>query len=272
MRLTAFWGPLALVALSGLWLLVRAIREEAPEPAAPWRPAALTLAFAVFMLHQVRLRADESHLWQALPLVHVMAVWAAFSLGALRSRMKGRAARLALAVAAAAPLAVPVSALALGFRGNELGSGAPSVVKGRTAYWETERARLWLTPAERAESEAVIRAIERWSDPGDPILVLPEAAIYYFLTGRRNPTRFDAFRPGRFRSRAEEGEVVLDLMLRPPKVIVFDPVGVSDGREERVMRRHAALIYDHLASRYRKVADAGKYEVWLPEPGGRRRP
>jgi hypothetical protein len=62
--------------------------------------------------------------------------------------------------------------------------------------------------------------------PGSKLFVFPYQPIFYFLTGARNPTRFDFMQPGMM-SFDDEEMVVSELKRRPPELILYSDVPVS---------------------------------------------
>ena len=59
-----------------------------------------------------------------------------------------------------------------------------------------ERASLWVSPRDGDLLRGAVAFIEDCSEPGEPILVLPDIPVLYFLAERPNPSPFDLAIPG----------------------------------------------------------------------------
>jgi hypothetical protein len=58
------------------------------------------------------------------------------------------------------------------------------------------RATLRVSPDQRALLRGATRFLERCARPGEPVFVVPDMPLVYFLANRHNPTRFDLVIPG----------------------------------------------------------------------------
>ena len=137
------------------------------------------------------------------------------------------------------------------------------------ARWEPtrpvklDRMRVRAHPAEAQWLEEVVDRIEIYTDPGDPILALPLNPVFYFLTGRTNPTAYDWVLPGMLDGAAESA-LVRTLTARPPKLIVYVDIAI-DGREERRLSRYAPKLFQFIVEHYRFEEMIGLFQILLPK-------
>jgi hypothetical protein len=143
-------------------------------------------------------------------------------------------------------------------------AGTIGAVKQETALLDMPRARVYTNPAEAKWIEEVVDRIEIYSEVGDPILALPLNPIFYFLTERKNPTKYDWILPGMLNEKKEK-KVIEQLQASPPKVIVFVDIPI-DGKEDRRLANYAPLIYSYLAKNYILKEMIGMFQILLPKP------
>ncbi len=96
---------------------------------------------------------------------------------------------------------------------------------------------------------------------GEPILCIPDIPILYFMTGRQNPTRYELFRPGRFKDESSQIESIRALEEAPVKLVVFNLEQIDDGRPRRRLSGHAPLIADYLVRNFVPTARFGSFQV-----------
>ena len=142
-------------------------------------------------------------------------------------------------------------------------AGTIGAVKQETALLDMPRVKVYTNPAEAEWIEKVVGRIENYSEVGDPILALPLNPIFYFLTGRINPTAYDWILPGML-NEEDEKKVIGQLQASPPKVIVFVDIPI-DGKEDRRLANYAPLIYNYLVKNYIFKEMIGMFQILLPK-------
>jgi len=142
-------------------------------------------------------------------------------------------------------------------------AGTIGAVRQETALIDIERMKVYTNPAEAEWIKQVVDRIEIYSDEKDSILALPLNPIFYFLTGRENPTMYDWILPGML-DEEEEREVINQLRVNPPKVIIFVDIPI-DGKEDRRLARYTPLIYGYILENYALEEMIGMFQVLLPK-------
>ncbi len=142
-------------------------------------------------------------------------------------------------------------------------AGTIGAVKQETALLDMPRAKVYTNHAEAKWVEEVVDRIETHSEVGDPILALPLNPIFYFLTDRKNPTKYDWVLPGMLNEK-DEKKVIEQLQASPPKVIVFVDIPI-DGKEDRRLANYTPLIYSYLAKNYIFEEMIGMFQILLPK-------
>ncbi len=116
------------------------------------------------------------------------------------------------------------------------------------------RADLWLEPGDAAGYREIIDLIQRETPEDATILALPVNPELYFLSGRRNPTRFYNSALG-IRNEDELQEVLEILRREPPALVFFRP-------EDKYNTRYAARIMDAVRARYEPLAPRAGFEIF----------
>lgn len=139
-----------------------------------------------------------------------------------------------------------------------------------TATFSTPKlAGITSTPANVRRIDGVVAMIDRYSKPGDPILVMPDLSCMYYLTDRVNPTRQDWL--GYIDLYRGEESPVQDLERDPPKVVVLQTVSEFDWA--RTHRRDYVIdyqtssladIYAYVKANYMQVATVDDLMVFVP--------
>tara|TARA_B100000953_G_C17852032_1_gene368667 strand:- start:55 stop:633 length:579 start_codon:yes stop_codon:yes gene_type:complete len=142
-------------------------------------------------------------------------------------------------------------------------AGTIGAVRQETALLDIPRARVYTNSAEAEWIREVVDRIERYSKPNDPILALPLNPIFYFLTGRKNPTPYDWILPGML-DHEDERKVIERLKAFPPKVVVFVDIPI-DGKEDRRLANYTPLIYSYLVRNYTFKEMIGMFQILLPK-------
>ena len=133
-----------------------------------------------------------------------------------------------------------------------------------TEQIQLDRLQVSTNPQEAKWLQEVVDRIEIYTDKGDPILALPLNPVFYFLTDRVNPTRYDWVLPGML-TVEEEKKMVAELENHPPKLVVFVDIPI-DGKEERRLENYAPHLYAFLLENYQFDEIIGLFQILLPRP------
>jgi hypothetical protein len=225
---TVAYLPLILFAVTAVWLLWLLFRgRRRGEKAADWwgQYGAIMIVglFAAGAYLEMYPRADDYHLVRVLPVVFLLLTvfLSAMFVPALRSWLKRFVPgpnRSAL-MCAMAPL-VLLAALGLHNTWRPQFDGRFRFID--RAALPIDRARDMLVPPRQAQFiEGLNYAIEANSEPGDSIFSFAQRGTgFYFLSGRRNPTRFVWWRSVGIDS--QDREAVLGMIeARQPKLILL---------------------------------------------------
>jgi hypothetical protein len=142
-------------------------------------------------------------------------------------------------------------------------AGSIGAMKKETQLVSLDRLRVYTHPSEAKWLEEVVDRIEIYTDPGDPILALPLNPVFYFLTGRINPTAYDWILPGMLTTEEEKG-LVEQLKNDPPRMIIYVDIPI-DGKEERRLANYAPQLYEFIVENYRFDEMIGLFQVLLPQ-------
>jgi 4-amino-4-deoxy-L-arabinose transferase-like glycosyltransferase len=86
----------------------------------------------------------------------------------------------------------------------------------------TERGAVRVERFEAAKARVVLEEIRRYSQPGDPILMIPHGPMYYFVSGRRVPSRYLTYVYGQILDGPDEREEIGRLAQVHPRLVVID--------------------------------------------------
>jgi hypothetical protein len=117
--------------------------------------------------------------------------------------------------------------------------------------------------------DAAVAAVDIYTSPGDPIFVMPDYPILYYLTGRSNPTRQDWYFPWML-TEADSRQAVADMKRHPPRLAilqVYDAAEIDPNRLAPI--DYAAVpvwkpIYDYLTASYTLVDERAGLRFYLP--------
>lgn len=141
-------------------------------------------------------------------------------------------------------------------------AGSIGAMKMETQPVQLDRLRVYTHPSEAKWLREVVDRIEIYTDKGDPILALPLNPVFYFLTDRVNPTRYDWILPGML-TVEEEKKMVAGLKNHRPKMVIFVDIPI-DGKEERRLANYAPLLYGFLRENYQFDEIIGLFQILLP--------
>jgi hypothetical protein len=123
-------------------------------------------------------------------------------------------------------------------------------------------------PANTERVDGLVAMVESRTAPGDPILVLPDFPVLYFLTGRRNPTRIGWYETPQV-TIGEAELAVADMKLDPPKLVILQTYDEGDFRRTGPKLDYEALpqllpVYRYVIENYRLVDTVGDLEIYAP--------
>ena len=232
-----YWTALpAISALNGV-LLLRALRNRVD-------PKTLALPMiAVFYAMVALLFEGPLYLYYMVGLSLISVLWL-LSTGAPALRDLSTAGAAALSVVAVIFHAgqtrerTPVQILA----GERVTTFATLVDCG------LPRCSLKVSPSDAATFSRYADIIRKETAPGDFILAIPNDAELYFLTERRNPTRFYNAAQGTT-STEQQREVFQALDEKPPRLVIFRPGDKYNSRATAeimaAVRANYALVGEH---------------------------
>jgi hypothetical protein len=223
-------------------------------------PLLAVVVFAAGMVHYLLVRPDLFHTAPAAVMLCPLAAWAL-----ARRPAPGRAAGAAWAGA--------------GLCGVALAWVVVDGLQGRWAALHERTAPLRLPvadgvrarPAQAADLERVVAAVQRRVPAGEPIYVATRRAdlvtsgipLLYVLAGRPNPTRYDIAAPGVVTSAPVQREIVRDLERARPRVVVrwTDPLTALPEPNRAGRSSGVTLLDGYLRRAYRPVERAGAFVV-----------
>ncbi len=165
--------------------------------------------------------------------------------------------------AAAAGAAVAVSALALWFHaGQPLSRGLDGIIAGeRIPYVYAggiERAQLWMSAPDARTYGELLDTIARETPADSTILAVPFNPEIYFLSDRRNPTRYFNLAVG-LRGEQELQEVLRKLRRNPPLLVFYRP-------EDKYNTAITERLMDFVRIRYEAMPARGGFEIYRYRP------
>jgi hypothetical protein len=125
------------------------------------------------------------------------------------------------------------------------------------------------TPALVERVDWAVAAIDARTAPGDPIFVMPDYPILYYLTGRTNPTRQDWYFPWTL-TESDSRQAVRDLQRNPPRlaiVQIYDAGELDPNRLAPIDYEANPIwkpIYDYLMANYVLVDQRAGLRLYVP--------
>jgi hypothetical protein len=216
-------------------------------------PVRLALVvIALFGLASFRVALGRSSLPRTLAVLPAAVLLLGYAVDRLLDLWRGGSAARSLAQWRTVALVVFV-----------LMAGFPEAGQPRKLLWKTmENAHQLVTRGSTPVGSRHLLRVTRWvqlhTEPGEPVLFLPDDAAYYYLTDRPNPIRF--VMGHQIVTDAHRREVLADLQAAPPRYVVWDhdAYRVDDLPDERVF---GPAILGFLADHYRTETHIGGVEV-----------
>jgi hypothetical protein len=265
----------ALSAAAAVWLSLRSNRRG------QYASMVALVVLSALAFNQAAWRSDLSHLLQSCQYVFVLVpvlLWWADRF--FRKILRGPGLAAARAVMVGAPLALVLWATtsavyAAGdpqvfarFRseGVSLGGseyvGSFLVTVGNTARLDSERAPVYVTPAEARFFGAVKTFLDSNTAPGEYVLAVPQLQVIYFLFDRRNPTRYAHYR--RALEPEEETRYIEDIERHGTRFIFLtEPAPnarLADTRES--FSGYAARVRAYILDNYTQIGQIGSVKVF----------
>jgi hypothetical protein len=246
----AFYMPfLVILSFMATWIVER---RQIKGPLACFHVAVAASALLAFS--QLYARSDFAHLWQAYPVVDLMA---ALSLGII-----GKKSRLAGTISALVFLLVVGGAA---FSSNDLYHGSLRVLERRTIKYENPLAPVRLTPEEYSLMKDVEDTIRKNTSPGDYIFLAPDIPLFYFLTGRLNPTPWDVVRPSfLWGEKDQERAIKLIEKSEVRLVVIREPDEMPP--TEKPMSESYPMLYDYLMTHYTYFGRRNDFAFYYSRP------
>jgi len=269
----------AFSACAAVWLAIKSDRRM------QYASMVCLTIVSVLAFNQAVWRSDLSHLLQSAQYVFVLIpvlLWAADKL--LRQKVHGPALAALRAALVAAPLAVVLWATASSvyaarqpdvfrrFRAEGISVGATEyvgsflVTVGNDTALESERAPVYVTPAEARFFSELKSFLDANTAPGDYVLAVPQLQVVYFLFDRRNPTRYAHYR--RALEPDEERRYIEDIERHGTEFILLtepSPTGrLADTRES--FSEYAAPVRSYIMQNYTEAGRIGSVSVLRRNP------
>lgn len=263
-----FYLPLWVYAGVGVILLSRIIKSKSAIPAREFS-LLIILSFGICVFGLVIWRAGFDNLLRTLPPFYILFCYLLYLsrekiLGWMKVSGDSAPSESFLEIIPVNVLIVSLPFLFFfemnvhhGFYAGSIGA-----MKKETQRVQLHRLGVYTRPSEAKWLQEVVDRIEIYTDKGDPILALPLNPVFYFLTDRVNPTRYDWILPGML-TVEEEKKMVAGLKNHRPKMIIFVDIPI-DGKEERRLANYAPLLYGFLIENYQFDEMIGLFQILLP--------
>ncbi len=239
-RLLHYLPPVVLLVAALLALGARSVSRSA---------ALLGLATLGLLLFRLDLdRSHAMHLLQVLPIPWVLLSAALDRWWRAHPATAGLAALVALGVL------------------SKVGHGHyPSSVwvrAGMDAPLGLERADLVCEPNRAAALAGAVRHLQAATEPGEPVLALPDLPLIHFLADRPNPLRYDLLRAGRLRDAGDQEALIRSIDRARSRWLVWNTTAVDSELPGRRLQAHAPVVWGHLMARYEAAEEFGPYRVF----------
>ena len=272
-----FYFPIWVYSLVALILLARFFSDQRITAYNLYLFAIVSFGICAFGL--VIWRAGFDNLLRTLPPFYILFCYLLYQIwekvllfqGALKNSIHARITRIPLSLLIVFfPLLFYIEMNTHhGFYAGSIGAKDWAInQKIKAIHPETTRINLkkldvWTNPNEAKWINEVVNRINLYSKKGDPILALPLNPIFYFLTDRVNPTRYEWVLPGML-SENEELKMVDTLRDNLPKLVVYIDIAI-DGKDERRLKNYAPHLYKFLVDSYGFQEMIGLFQILLPK-------
>ncbi len=251
-----FYLPPAVQGLTVVLLLIRVLRRRftLKDSYVPF-----ILIFSMLFYCQVLARSDLEHLLITLPPFFVLCAWwletASKKVGIAMNKISGfdTGGRL-VSFASTSVILLLASALSALFLFNAKPLFLRSLQEPARKI-NLDRAGVRAEAPMASKLETLIAMIQKNVAPDRSILCLPYQPMVYFLSGRRNPTRWNYLWPGD--QTPQDHQNLIDQAMKDPPgmVIIFNRQNVE---------RYAPTVIDYVDSRYTCASRSGILTVCFP--------
>lgn len=277
-----FYMPPVVYALSAalaVWLTITSNRRT------QYASMLCLLITSALAYNQAVWRSDLSHLLQSAQYAFVLVpivLWAADRL--ISRKVGGRALAAVRAAMVVAPIALVLWGTASAvyaarrpevlrrFTGEGISIGATEYVGsflvrvGNDARLDSERAPVYVLPAEARFFSAVRSFLDANTEPGDYLLAVPQLQVVYFLFDRRNPTRYAHYR--RALEPEEERQYIEDIRRHNTEFILLtepsQTTRLADTRES--FSEYGSAVRNWILENYTETGRIGSVRVLRRNP------
>jgi hypothetical protein len=228
-----FYLPPLIEVLVIIWLAIRLVRRRF---LAEHAPVVFILITSVLFYCQVLARSDLYHLLMTLPPFFILLAWNIEAvLGLFHKRWISIGVTLVILAVIASFLLytapVFVSPLSEGVKMISLKRGGVKTTIPLAKFIENTNG-----------------VIQQYSRPDESILCLPYQPMFYFLSERRNPTRWNYLWPGD-QTAEDHKRLIEQADADPPAVVVLS--------DRKRMLNYAPTIIDYINKKYKATHDYG---------------
>lgn len=107
----------------------------------------------------------------------------------------------------------------------------------------------------------VTKLISSTTKEDEAIFALPLNPIWYYLSGRKNPTYHDWVLPSSFSRGRNEAELAQQLSDNPPALIILVDLEI-DNLPQRRLKNYAPLVTGWISDNYRYNSQVAYFQVW----------
>jgi 4-amino-4-deoxy-L-arabinose transferase-like glycosyltransferase len=243
-----FYLPPLIEGLVTIWLVICFIRRRFYVEHAS---IAFVLIISILFYCQVLTRSDLNHLLITLPPFFILLAWSmkAVSRAFNKRWISTGITFVILAIIASFLLYTKPKIL-------------PSIGRDVKAI-SLRRGGVKIATPLAQFMEHISWTIQRYSKPNESILCLPYQPMFYFLSERRNPTRWNYIWPGDQTTEDHQQLIEQAEANRPAVVVLF---------EGAQMFGYAPTIFDYVNKKYKIAIDYGSAVLYLPLDPKRQRP
>jgi len=141
-----------------------------------------------------------------------------------------------------------------------------------TEFATPKLAGVYSTERNVNQVDGLVAAVEKYTEPGDDILVFPDFPLLYYLTGRKNPTRVGWYALREFNLEMLD-ESIAALQSHPPKLIMLQEYPEGDHRRVgrpidyvAINRFRPFVLW--LFANYKKLETVGDVAIFVPVSPG----
>lgn len=250
----SFYLPFAAYVAGAAYLMIN-FRGRSENPY--WKKLFFIEAAGLMLLMQLKSRSDVSHLWQVMPPVNmVMAALIAALYVQARATLSTTVRILAVGLFAAMLAWLVVVSLA------SPATGSIAIKGGASRLLKEDRARVYVNPGLAANLEDTLGFIRaNMGDAPYAFVSVPDAPLFYFLSGRRNPVRYGLLRAGMSSREEEQRGAIRDLDEKKVGWVIFNKAEVTDGIPSRAFASHSNVLNAYILKNYRPVRTFGRFVV-----------